>query len=118
MAEAILQVATAVFAEIRGLQDIQLLPDNTDLTPTGVPEAIRSLPEAALKDHQVIRRDLTVVLLPADLHIAEVPIQEVLTLQVLHQAPHQAEGHRQVAAAVQEGDNLNQYNSVFKVHSK
>ena len=107
--EAILRVP-AGFGEIRGLQAIQLLPDNTDLTRTGVLAAILSLREAALKDHQVIRLDLTVVLLPEDLHIAGVPIQEVLTHLVLRQAPHQAEGLQVAVEAdlLQEGDNLKQ----------
>ena len=64
-----------------------------------------------MKDLQVIHLDLTAVLLQADLHIAEVPNQEVLTLQVLRQAPHQVEGLHQVAVAadlLQEGDNLKQ----------
>jgi hypothetical protein len=103
--EAVLRVP-AGFAEIRGLQAIQLLPDNTNLTP-GVQEAILSLRGAVLKDRQVIHQDLTVVLLQADLHIAGVPNQEVHTLLVLRQAPPLAEGHRQVAV-VQEGDNLKQ----------
>lgn len=64
-----------------------------------------------LKDPQVIHQDLTAVLLQADLHIAEVPNREVLTLQVLHQAPPQAEDLLQVAVEedlLQAGDNLKQ----------
>jgi hypothetical protein len=120
IAEAILQ-ATVAYAEIRHLPDILLLPDNTDQIPTGVQVAIPFLREVVLKDPQVIRQDLTAVLLRADLHIVEAPNQEVLTLQVLLQVPHPAEGLLQVAVAavlLQEGDNLKQYYSVFKVHSK
>jgi hypothetical protein len=64
-----------------------------------------------LKDPQVIHQDLMAVLLQADLHIVEVPNQEVLTLQVLRQVPRQAEGLLQVAVAavlLQEGDNQKQ----------
>jgi hypothetical protein len=120
IAEAVLQ-ATVAYVEIRHLPDIQLLPDNTDQIPTGVQVAIPFLRGVVLKDPQVIRQDLTAVLLRADLHIVEVPNQEVLTLQVLRQVPHPAEGLLQAAVAavlLQEGDNLKQYYSVFKVHSK
>jgi hypothetical protein len=109
------------YAEIRALPDIQLLPDNTGQIPTGVQVAIQFLRGVVLKDPQVIRQDLTAVLLRADLHIVAVPNQEVLTLQVLRQVPHPAEGLLQAAVAavlLQEGDNLKQYYSVFKVHSK
>jgi hypothetical protein len=99
-----------VYAEIRHLLDIPHRQDNTDQIPTGVPEAILFLRGVVLRDHQVIHQDLTAVLLPADLHIAEVPIQEVLTLLVLRPAPHQAVDLLQVAAEglPQEGDNLKQ----------
>ena len=100
-----------MYAEIRHLLDIPHRQDNTDQIPTGVPEAILFLRGVVLRDHQVIHQDLTAVLLQADLHIAEVPNQEVLTLQDLHQAPPQAEDLPQVAVAadlLQAGDNLKQ----------
>ena len=108
-AEAILQ-ATVVSAETRGQLVIQLQPDNTDQIPTGVREATQFLRGAVLKDPQVIRQDLTAVLLPDGHHIVEVPNQEVLTLQVLRQDPHQVAGLLQVVEAVllQEGDNQKQ----------
>lgn len=99
-----------MYAEIRRLREIQLRPDYTDQIPTGVPEAILFHRGVVFKDHQVIRQDHTAVLPQADLHIAEVRNQEVLTLLVLlvlRQAPRQAEGH-QVAADLQAGDNLKQ----------
>jgi hypothetical protein len=109
-AGAILQ-ATVVYAEIRGLQEVQLQPCNTGQIPTGVREAILFLRGAVLIDPQVIRQDLTAVLLPADHHIVEVPNQEVLTLQVLRQDPPQVADLLQVAVVavlLRVGDNQKQ----------
>lgn len=111
MSEVTLQVMVCN-GEVNHLQDIQLRLTSPDPIRTEVQRAIQFPPEAVFKGQELPPVQIVVLVTAADLpqHIAEVPNQEVLTLQGLPHQVHQVVDLLQVVAVVllQEGDSLKQ----------